>query len=279
MTRTPPETEDAIASVQFTVSWGSATHCGYVRARNEDSLLADPPVFVVADGMGGHDAGDAASSITVEECRSLTGSQWVDVDALHAAVASADDRIRRLPSNSAARPGTTLTGIGLSQQGGTPCWLVFNVGDSRTYRFTERGLEQISVDHSQVQELIDAGELPSDSADVPFGRNVITRALGMGAHPPPTLDKWLLVAVPGDRMVLCSDGLTDVVPDEVISQTLLRAADPGSAADQLVALALEAGGRDNITVVVVDALEVRGFGPASSAAESTPTTTLIGGQQ
>ncbi len=278
MTRTVPDTEDPTAGVRFTVRWGSMTHRGYVRTRNEDAFLADPPVFLVADGMGGHDAGDAASSITVEECRAFTGSRWVDVDGLHAAVASADERIRHVPSSSEARPGTTLTGIGLSQQGGTPCWLVFNVGDSRTYRFTERGLEQISVDHSRVQELIDAGELPSD-ADVPFGRNVITRALGMGAQRPPTLDKWLLVAVPGDRMLLCSDGLTDVVPDDLISQALLRAADPETAAGQLVALALEAGGRDNITAVVVDALDVRGYGPASSAAESTPATTLIGGGQ
>ncbi len=269
---------DAVSEAVFSVRWGSATHRGHAREVNEDSAMTTRPVFLVADGMGGHDAGDMASLIVVNQFRALTGRPWLDVAGLHAAVEAADAQIRGLPSATDARPGTTLTGVGLTQQGGTPCWLVFNVGDSRTYRFSERGLEQISVDHSQVQELIDAGRLSADDPGAAKGRNVITRAIGVGEPHPPVLDKWLLVAAPGDRMLVCTDGLTDAVSDEVIAQVLLRYADPGAAACQLVELALDAGGRDNITCVVVDAADVRGHGPASSAVDSAQTTTLIGSE-
>lgn len=261
----------------FAVRWGSATHRGYVREVNEDAAMTTRPVFLVADGMGGHACGDIASLIVVNRFRELAHRPWLDVDALHATVEVADAQIRELPSATDARPGTTLSGVGLTQQSGAPCWLVFNIGDSRTYRFSERGLEQISVDHSQVQELIDAGRMTAHDLGASTRRNVITRALGVGEPHPPVLDKWLLVAVPGDRMLICSDGLTDAVTDEAIAQVLLRYADPGAAARRLLGLALDAGGRDNITCVVVDAEDVRGYGPAS-VAEGAQTTTLIGSE-
>ena len=266
--------------IRFSVRWGSATHRGYVRELNEDSALTSHPVFLVADGMGGHEAGDVASLIVVNRFRSLTGRPWLDVAALHAAAEAADAQIRELPSASGARPGTTVSGVGLSEQGGTPCWLVFNIGDSRTYRMSERGLEQISVDHSQVQELIDTGRISVEDAGASAARNVITRAFGVGESWPPVLDKWLLVASPRDRMLICSDGLTDAVPDDAIGRALQHIAEPGAAASQLVKLALEAGGRDNITCVIVDAVDVCGHGPAAAAADTGPqTTTLIGSER
>jgi protein phosphatase len=127
--------------------------------------------------------------------------------------------------------------------------MVFNIGDSRVYRLADGRLDQITVDHSEAQELVVAGHLTRDEARTYPRRNIVTRALG--SDPPPTPDHWLLPAIAGDRYLLCSDGLFSELPDDQIL-SLLKAGEPQHAADTLVAAANDAGGRDNITVIVAD---------------------------
>lgn len=240
----------------FRVRSGAASATGHVRQHNEDAYLAVPPVFVVADGMGGHTRGDAAAEAAVRAFEAFAGRPWLEVTDLHEAMASAASAIESLASVGRA-PGTTLAGVATTRQAGRPYWLVFNVGDSRIYLLRDGALEQISVDHSRRQELIDAG---MDPDVVRIGRNIITRALGAGRRGVPVLDQWLLPAQMGDRVLVCSDGLTSEVPDEVIEAILRAAPDPEDAAQALVAAALASEGRDNVTVVVVRAAEVESVG-------------------
>lgn len=231
-------------------AWGSATDGGPFRRRNEDALLAHPPVFLVADGMGGHDSGDLASRIAVEEAAALTGQTEVTADDLHLVVRAIEARLHdEAPEGSAA--GTTLAGVALARRDGTDHWLVFNIGDSRVYRFAAGVLTQVSVDHSLVQELVDDGALTREEATRHPERHVITRAIGTGL--PATADYWLLPVRMGDRILVCSDGLTDALEDERIAIVLGSCEDPQIAAEMLVDGAVEAGSRDNVTAVVVDA--------------------------
>ncbi len=225
---------------------GSATHCGHHRRVNEDSLLVLPHVYVVADGMGGHAAGDQASAILVEEMRALA-ERAVEAGDVSEVLEQANVRVRALADGGA---GTTVTAaIGVVHDE-APYWLVANLGDSRTYRLSEGRLEQVSVDHSVVQELLDRGLLDAEGAKRHPQRHVITRAVGSPQVLQP--DYWLLPALDGDRLVLCSDGLTGEVDDDGIEAALLEHADPQQAADALVQLALDGGGRDNVTIVVID---------------------------
>ena len=234
------------------VSVGSATHCGHHRRVNEDSLLVLPHVYVVADGMGGHAAGDKASAILVEEMRCLAEGA-VEAGDVSEVLEQANARVRTLADGGA---GTTVTAAIGVQHDGVPYWLVTNLGDSRTYRLSDGRLEQVSVDHSVVQELLDRGLLDAAGAKRHPQRHVITRAVGS----PETLrpDYWLLPALDGDRLVLCSDGLTGEVEDDRIETILLQHADPQQAADALVTEALDNGGHDNVTVVVIDIRTRRG---------------------
>jgi PPM family protein phosphatase len=230
-------------------SWGSATDRGHVREVNEDALLAYPPVFLVADGMGGHDAGDLASRIAVEEFAQLAGQLAATADDVHACFARTAARIRG-EFTGGRQGGTTIAGVAVTEHDGGFYWLVFNVGDSRVYRWNEDGLERVSVDHSVVQELLDAGTLDAREAESHPERHVLTRALGTGdAHEP---DYWLLPAGRTDRLLICTDGLTREVRDDELSWALADIADPQDAARALVDLALERGGHDNVSVVVVD---------------------------
>ncbi len=165
--------------------------------------------------------------------------------------------------------GTTVAGVAAAPQDGDPYWLVFNVGDSRVYRLADGALEQVSVDHSVVQELRDAGRLAPHEAERHPERHVITRAVGTG--PLPEADFWLLPAGPADRILLCSDGLTQELDDDAIRYLLMEQPDPQSAAEILVRAAVEAGGRDNVTVVVVDAGEGRAT-PVDEATIERPAT-------
>jgi protein phosphatase len=137
---------------------------------------------------------------------------------------------------------------------GMPYWLVVNIGDSRTYRLSQGRFEQISVDHSEVQELVDAGEITAQEATVHPRRHVVTRALGTGDET--EADYWLLPVEEGDRVLVCSDGLTGEVADDAILRILSSVADPQEAVDALIQAALRSGGRDNITAIVVDARNV-----------------------
>jgi serine/threonine protein phosphatase PrpC len=236
---------------------GAATDVGLVRKVNEDSLLVAPPVFVVADGMGGHSGGDVASRMVVEEFELLARSYDPTRGAEQVADAFARAQTRIVEFGNAHRAvqpgwhaGTTAVVAVLVDDDGVAKWLLANLGDSRIYRITEGRLEQVSVDHSVVQELVDAGHITAEQAAVHPERHVITRALGSpgGIHP----DFFLLPLGSVERLLLCSDGISGMIEDKEIEDILETVADPRDAADKLVRAAIAAGGRDNATAIVVD---------------------------
>jgi serine/threonine protein phosphatase PrpC len=230
-------------------SAGSATDIGRIRRLNEDASLVHPPVFLVADGMGGHTAGDVASRLAVEEFFQLAGRPTATHDDIQRCVERTASRVREtVPGGRTA--GTTVAGVAVAAHDGEPYWLVFNVGDSRVYRLADGALEQVSVDHSVVQELVDAGRLSPQDAEHHPERHIITRAIGTGPAPSP--DYWLIPAGPADRMLVCTDGLTQELDDDAIRYLLMDQPDPQEAARGLVSAAVAAGGRDNVTAVVVD---------------------------
>lgn len=233
-----------------TLRWGATTHAGRRRAANEDSFHAARGVYLVADGMGGHEAGARASATAVAILCELGGSANTTVDDVRDAVRDAHRAIARIETQPGRGAGTTISGVIAIEHGGVPTWLVANVGDSRTYRFADGQLQQVTVDHSLVQELVAAGEVSPSEARTYARRHVITRALGGLVEPQP--DCWHMPMVPGERLLICSDGLSDDVSAGDIAAVLSAQPHPQLAADQLVNCALLAGGRDNITVVVVD---------------------------
>jgi serine/threonine protein phosphatase PrpC len=230
-------------------SAGSATDIGRVRRLNEDSALAHAPVFLVADGMGGHAGGDVASRVAVEEFFQLAGRPATTHEDIQGCVERAARRMRETVGGGRTA-GTTVAGVAVTSHDGEPYWLVFNIGDSRVYRLADGALDQISVDHSVVQELVDAGRLSPQDAEHHPERHIITRALGTGPVPSP--DLWLIPAAPADRMLCCTDGLTQELDDDAIRFLLMDQPDAQEAAQALVRAAVEAGGRDNVTAVVVD---------------------------
>ncbi|UYG15618.1 protein phosphatase 2C domain-containing protein [Brachybacterium huguangmaarense] len=262
---------DAASPTPFRVRGGWATDVGHVRDHNEDSVLVAPPVFMVADGMGGHDAGEVASAIAVEEFGDLAGSEDLRIEDLGAALREAERRIHEIGTGGPLSAGTTVALAATMLIDGAGYWVVLNLGDSRVYRLSGDVFEQVSVDHSVVQELVDAGELTAAEAKVHPYRHMITRALGAGPQSDP--DYWLIPAEAGDRLLVCSDGLSGELDDETIERVLRRTAGVQEACDVLVELALAAGGHDNVTVVIVEAIEVPGAegdgdtGPAPRAPE------------
>ncbi|UOQ90828.1 protein phosphatase 2C domain-containing protein [Agromyces endophyticus] len=232
------------------LSAAAATDVGLVRRANEDAALAERPVFVVADGMGGYEAGDRASAAVVAAFREHVAGRTVATLAdVRTALATASDAVAAVAATTDRGAGSTVAGIALVDDEGEPAWLVFNVGDSRVYRHHGTVLEQLTVDHSLGQELVDNGALAPEDLATFERRNVITRAIGA---PDSTADSWLLPVINGERLLICSDGLTSEVSDEGIRATLTMSGRPESAAAALVQRARQAGGRDNITVVVVD---------------------------
>jgi serine/threonine protein phosphatase PrpC len=242
-------------------SYGAATSVGRVRQVNEDSHLAVPPLFVVADGMGGHGGGNVASRIAVEEMRACVALRPLFAEAVLTALEHANRHI--LGQQTEVKMGTTATGIAGLEAAGDEQLMVFNVGDSRVYRLEGDRLRQLTVDHSEVQELVLAGVITAEQARIHPRRNVVTRALG--GTPRLRADHWLLPAVPGDRYLICSDGLYGELADEAVVR-LLGSGPPQLAADALVAAACDAGGRDNVTALVVD-IDGPGSGPARSQAQ------------
>jgi PPM family protein phosphatase len=229
------------------LSHGAATSVGRVRQVNEDSYLAVPPLFVVADGMGGHGSGDLASRIAIEEISACVALRPLLAETVLTALEHANRHI--IERDAANRMGTTVTGLAALETAGGDHLMVFNIGDSRVYRLVGSHLEQLSVDHSEVQELILAGTITREQARTHPRRNVVTRALGSDSGRLP--DHWLFPATGDDRYLICSDGLFSELPDEDILP-LLAAGSPQQAAEALVAAANGAGGHDNVTVVVVD---------------------------
>lgn len=252
MNAQPDQAAGTTAATGLALTCGHGTDRGHRRALNEDSYLAREPVFAVADGMGGHEAGEVASRLCVQALAAIpqieTRKRSLTAPALQDHLLRADAAIR---GATGSRAGTTLSGAVLVEQLGRPYWLVMNVGDSRTYRFSHGNLEQLSVDHSLVQELVDDGEISAEEAASHPQRHVVTRALGTGEDN--EADFWLVPAEAGDRVLVCSDGLTGELADRTIAGILGTVADPQDAAMELIHAALDHGGRDNVTVIVVDA--------------------------
>src|ERR1700734_3267803 len=197
-------------------SFGAATSVGRVRQVNEDSYLAVPPLFVVADGMGGHGAGDVASRIAIEEMTACVALRPLFAEAVLTALEHANRHI--IERDEANRMGTTATGLAGLEAAGGDHLMVFNIGDSRVYQLSGGRLEQLTVDHSEVQELVLAGVITREQARTHPRRNVVTRALGSDSGLLP--DYWLRPATGGDRYLICSDGLVHVMSDKILLSLL-----------------------------------------------------------
>ncbi len=231
---------------------GAATDTGLVRSGNEDRYFVGPQLVAVADGMGGHAGGETASALAVEACAQFGTDDVAGPADVVAMVARANEAVLRRAGDdpSLAGMGTTLTGVAVIDVGGVTHLAVFNVGDSRVYRWGGSALTPVTVDHSEVQELVTAGRLTADEARVHPGRNVITRSIGSAVAP--AVDVVVLSPRPGDRFLVCSDGLTGELDDAAIAEVLRTVDEPQAGADALVAAALAAGGRDNVTVVLAE---------------------------
>ena len=231
------------------LTWGGATDQGRIRANNQDAMYADSGLFVVADGMGGHQGGEVAANLAV---RTLTNAERSDREQLREAVAEANRVVHQTALEEAELHGmgTTLTTLAVSQAANTHQFVILNVGDSRIYRHRDGQLEQLTEDHSYVAELVRRGELDDEAAQVHPYRNMLTRAIGV--HAEVEIDEWLLEPVSGDRFMLCSDGLTNELADVEIAEQLGFDKDPSTTAKALVGLANKRGGRDNSTVLIVD---------------------------
>jgi PPM family protein phosphatase len=252
---------------QPAVRWGAATDVGLVRAGNEDAFVAEPMVFGVADGMGGHQAGEVASDIAARIIRDRLGTGATNVGVVVASVVEANASIYQAAHASADHQGmgTTLTALVVmrADESNVARFALVNVGDSRTYLLREGELHRATVDHSYVQELVNTGHITEDEARAHPRRNIVTRALGI--EPTVRVDTWLVPMVHGDRFILCSDGLVDEVHDDDIAAIARASTDPQVVADQLIAKANANGGRDNVTVVVVDVLQ--GVEPTAGESE------------
>jgi len=249
------------ASAALELRWAGASDIGQKRAINEDSLVALPGLIAVADGLGGHSAGDVASSAAAHRlaavAKARAKSDWVqDPAEIVRAFAEASDEILLGSAGTASGSGTTVSGFAVVARGGRAMLFVFNIGDSRVYRWRGGELTQLTVDHSYVQELVDAGQLPAELAELHPDANIITRALGFGEVPPH--DSWFVEPATGDRYLVCTDGLTREVSTGRIAELLAAGDEPQPTAAALIAAANEAGGRDNITVAVVDVLAAPG---------------------
>ena len=240
----------ATAAGTWSLAWAATTHTGRRREINQDAVLASYPLFVVADGMGGHIGGEIASSRTVERLSGTVEGGSVTPRTIEKALAKAVRDIASHPKATDEGTGTTVTGVYLDVSGDEPHWVTLNIGDSRVYLLRDGALAQITTDHSVVQELISSGRLsPEEAENHPYG-NVITRAVGPSDGVTP--DYVRLELVDGDRFVICSDGLTKELTDYGIQHFLGENADPAAAVDAMLDAALENGGRDNITIIVLD---------------------------
>lgn len=232
------------------LSWHAITNVGNRRETNQDSFITVPPVFAVADGMGGHSAGEVASAAVVRRLNELAGDLTVTEDDILDVLTQAVDDIEIDAGDTELGAGTTVTGVVISEEAESPVWKVFNIGDSRVYQYFKGALSQITVDHSVVQHLLDTGAITEEEAEVHPHSNVITRAVGLGEAPLP--DYTSLALIPGQRILICSDGLTKELTDVGIQYFLSTQQSAESAATTLVEQALNNAGRDNVTAVVID---------------------------
>ena len=228
---------------------GAATDVGRVREGNEDALLVRDGLFAVADGMGGHLGGEVASSLALEVVERMSERSE---GSLAERVAEANRAVfeRSLLDRRVSGMGTTVTAIEVDGSVGR----IAHVGDSRAYRLRGETLEPLTEDHSLVRELVRAGEITEEEAREHPNRNVLVRVLGTEREV--EVDEGEVDLRAGDRLLLCSDGLTGMLDDAAIRDALLATAgDAEAAATRLVDLANEAGGADNVTVVVLDVVD------------------------
>lgn len=243
--------EVALASGEaISLRWAAATDKGRRRENNQDSFLAEYPLFVVADGMGGHAGGEIASQRTIERLRATVSEGDVSTSTIEQALVAAVADIAAHPETTDEGTGTTLTGVFLEIGESEARWISLNIGDSRVYLLRDGALSQVTTDHSVVQELITAGRLSPEEAEGHPYSNVITRAVGVSEATPP--DYRAFAVRDGDRFVVCSDGLTKELTDYGIQHFLGQNADPNTAVDAMMDAALENGGRDNVTIIVLD---------------------------
>ena len=265
---------------------GSATDPGRVRTNNQDRLLVvEQTLFAVADGMGGHRGGEVAAQIVADglfDFASSVGTSSISPAGIAERLDDLNAEIlhRAAMSDDLLGMGTTLTM--LLQTGPTPddpsnapTLLVVNVGDSRTYLLRNGELQQLTDDHSVVADLLREGRITPDEARTHRQRSVITRALGVDTGVDPDIIE--IIPAPGSRYLLCSDGLTNEVPDQIIGSILRRIGDPQDAATELVRLALERGGRDNVSVVVVDVVDDSGHDEMAERASRDLTSAIRSG--
>jgi protein phosphatase len=244
------------------VSVGAATDIGQVREGNEDSYLIVEPLYAVADGMGGHRGGEVASSLALETVQGLferrEGSLAEQVAQANRAVFDRSQKDRKVSGM-----GTTLTA---AQVDGNRVHLV-HVGDSRAYLLRGGELRRITEDHTLVHRMVMEGEISEEEAETHPQRSILTRALGVDRNI--QVDEGDLEVTPGDRLLLCTDGLTGMVPEGQIREILVETVDPQEAADKLVGGANRAGGIDNITAMILDFAN-DGGGPGATGETSMP---------
>lgn len=252
-----------------TLRWGGVTDVGRARSANQDAFFAGETLFAVADGMGGHAAGEVASSVAIGVFEGATVTVAEDLVAL---VRRANRAVIERAEHDAelAGMGTTLCSVALVHDEvgsdgsvGADRMVIANVGDSRVYLLHDGALTQITTDHSLVEDLVREGRLSPEEARLHPKRNILTRVLGNVDDL--EVDSWDVLCRRGDRFLLCSDGLFNEVDDDRIASVLRRLELPEEAARELLRLANEGGGRDNITVVVVDVIDDGGAGESASA--------------
>ena len=238
------------AGTSMSLMWGARSDVGCVRPHNEDSYLVQPPLFCVCDGMGGHAAGEVASSIAVETI-AKTAPHEADPARLAAAVEAANAAIIEAAANGLGKPGMGCTATAAYVEDNTIA--IAHVGDSRAYLLHEGTLIRVTRDHSYVEELVDAGEITADEARVHPNRSVITRALG--SDPAMYADHFAVAVEEGDRLILCSDGLSSMITDYDIENIATQSSTAQVCVDNLVDAALAAGGADNVSVIAVDIVD------------------------
>lgn len=238
------------SDVEIELSWYGLTDVGNRREINQDSYVVAPPLFAVADGMGGHSAGEIASAAVVRRLAELGTLDEVTQEDIDSALTDAVDDIELDAGDTELGTGTTVTGVSFGAWETAPTWNVFNIGDSRVYQYFKGALSQITVDHSVVQHLLDTKAITEEEAESHPHANVITRAVGFNEAPIP--DYTALALIPGQRILICSDGLTKELTDIGIQHFLSLSPTAEEAAHSLVQQALDNAGRDNVTVIVID---------------------------
>lgn len=240
---------------------GVKTDVGRVREGNEDSYYVEAPLFVVADGMGGHLAGDVASATAVEIIQSKRSeANAEDPESLASIVREANSAIWSRATDDPALRGMGTTCTLLLLEG--PTGHIAHVGDSRAYLFRNGELSQVSEDHTLVGRMVREGKLQADEAERHPQRSIITRALGVDEEV--EVDLLSIEVTDGDRILLCSDGLSSMIRSDQIKEVLAAEEDAQTTADSLVDAANEAGGEDNITVVIIDIGAEDGAAPATT---------------